>query len=458
MRKSPSVIIDENFAQEELPEKTLLAEIPIEDDDNSASFKFPPGTVSFRHDLCPEVPLLEDLDKSFAKDHRVELWNVPQVKFNLRKLLEVVCHTKKQCSWCKITLIGYGIRNKVYLVTFPNGEEAVARIPFMRNFSVNRLKSEVGAMLYAKAKLPPESARLIPTVYTWSSDPTNEVEAPYIMMEKMQGSPLADLSRTMTFEQRLSVTLQLAYFAHALHGIGSEFDKMGGIYFENECFSVGPLVRRNEQKAPLEIFAGPWGSTSEYFVSQIHQLLIQWQAELYPKLDALANFSGTNVFDVLRFLADLLVLIPILDPGADSPQSLVHTDLHENNIFIDPKSGKLSAILDWESAGIFSESCATRVPRCLQSPDVFSVHSKFQPYDEDAWQDHIETTKLRNHYIIARGGLEPGYIERFQKSVDLHSLDDYLVELGILRWGYISCLTDWVEAKKKKEEYQLPVW
>jgi len=186
--------------------------------------------------------------------------------------------------------------------------------------------------------------------------------------------------------------------------------------------------------------------------------LIQWQAELYPKLDALANFSGTNVFDVLRFLADLLALIPMLDPGQDSPRSLVHTDLHEKNIFIYSKSMKLSAILDWESSGIFSESCATRVPCCLQSPDVFSVDSTFQPYDEDARQNHIETTKLRNHYIVARGGVEPRYIERFQKSADLHSLDDCLVELGILRWGYISCLTDWVEAKMKKKEYQLPVW
>jgi len=136
------------------------------------------------------------------------------------------------------------------LVTFPNGEEAVARIPFMRNFSVNRLKSEV-SVLDAKAKLPPG---LIPTVHTWSSDPTNEVEAPYSTMEKLKGSPLADLSRKMTFEQRLSVTLQLAYFTPALHGVGSEFDKMGGIYFENERFSVGPLVRRNEQRAPPEIF------------------------------------------------------------------------------------------------------------------------------------------------------------------------------------------------------------
>jgi hypothetical protein len=286
IEKSPSVTLDEHHVDEASAKDDFFAEFPFGDDifsDDESS--------SFRRDVWPDVPLLESLDEEFAEYCQIEKSDVPRASFDMSCLMEVVCKAVKQCSWTKVSLIGYGVRNKVYLVTFSKGEEVIARIPYSI-VSPNRLKSEVGAMLYAKAKLDPEWARLIPTVFTWNSDSANAVGAPYIIMEKMKGSPLASLSRQMTFEQRLSVTIQLAHFTSALHGIGSEFHKIGGVYFEDDMFLLGPLVRRGEQIPPHEMFAGPWESAYKFFGDQIHQLLNLYQTNYYPKLDSLGKSQG----------------------------------------------------------------------------------------------------------------------------------------------------------------------
>lgn len=449
--------MDGKTMDEDCSEQTLLSELPFQadsfTDDKDKSSTSHSDTTSFSPDLCPVIPSLEDLDEEFAKSRPEEKGWIPKSAFNLSNLLEVICKAMEQCQWSTIRFMAYGSKNKVYLATFPSGKEVMARLPFTCVISQNQLKSEVGAMLYAKAKMPPEWARLIPTVFAWSFDPLNEVGLPYIVMEKKDGSPLADLSGAMSFEQKLSVTFQVAQFTSALQAIGSEFDKIGGIYFENEQFTIGPLVRRKNQLGSHSMFSGPWDTTTEFFIAQLRDTLCHWQTELYPMVDELGNWRG-NLYDGLRFLADLAVLIRKLDPEMDSPESVMHTGLHERNIIIDV-TGQLSGIIDWEFAGITSETCATRVPRCLQSPEILNIKSTLEPCIEDVKQRHITTTKLRHHYMMERSRLDPGYMARLGKSADIQRLEDCLLEMWHEGWGRRNRWTEWVEAKKK-EQYQEP--
>ena len=83
----------EQSAMEESVENTFLAEFPpgedIFSDDDKTSSLSADGTIFFRHDFCPDVPLLRDLDDDFAAKNEIEKRYVPDATFDLKMLLEV---------------------------------------------------------------------------------------------------------------------------------------------------------------------------------------------------------------------------------------------------------------------------------------------------------------------------------------------------------------------------------
>src|SRR5271154_1227217 len=230
-------------------EPTLLDERHINAVSPSATFSIAINEIT-----------LADMDAKYAESHPQKY--VPKLEFNLPELL-IIATTVMNSPCTRIQLLGFGRFNKAYLLTFSNNKEAVARLPYNHLRLQYRLQSEVGAMKFAVAKLPNKWKRLIPEVYAWDSDPQNPIGSPYIVMEKMSGSTLASQVSTLSKGRKRSIAKQLARFTSALHKLGSEFTQIGGIYWKDEEFEVGPLIRNwpEEARQRPEVDNGPWEST-----------------------------------------------------------------------------------------------------------------------------------------------------------------------------------------------------
>jgi aminoglycoside phosphotransferase (APT) family kinase protein len=377
---------------------------------------------------------LADMDAKYAENHPQK--SIPDLEFNLWELLSIA--TAAMNSPCTmIKLLGFGMFNKAYLLTFSNGKEAVARLPYTELRTRYRLQSEVGAMKYAAAKLPNEWKSLVPAVFAWDSDPQNPVGKPYLLMEKMSGATLASqVSTSLSKEKKLSIAKQLARFTSALYELGSNFTQIGGVYCKNDDFEVGPLIRNwsDDARQRPEFDNGPWKSTRDFMAAQFQQLFRVWMDYYAPQVNAKNFFRRTNVDEVIRFIKQAVSLIPKFDPrvltgdpDADNRRGFVHTDLSEGNILIDPISAKLVGIIDWEAAGVLSEPFAVRIPSWLHSPTVYNATTPLDQLDERYRELFIELTDLRETYCVERISIDgPDYYQALVSYDDLYKLEECL--------------------------------
>jgi hypothetical protein len=87
-----------------------------------------------------------------------------------------------------IRLLANGAFNKVFLITFPDGIEVIARVPFLEDYSEIRMRSEIATMLFARQRL----GLPVPRLFTWCLTADHPVGAPFILMELLPGVPLTE--------------------------------------------------------------------------------------------------------------------------------------------------------------------------------------------------------------------------------------------------------------------------
>jgi len=110
-------------------------------------------TASNDNTISPPISvqetLLADLDTKYAQAHPGK--TIPAVEFHLLELLNFATAAMK-CPCSNIELLGFGLYNKAYLLTFSDGKEAVGRVQYNKLTMQYRMQSEVGAMKFAAAK------------------------------------------------------------------------------------------------------------------------------------------------------------------------------------------------------------------------------------------------------------------------------------------------------------------
>lgn len=97
--------------------------------------------------------------------------------------------------------------NRVFLVTFQNGQQVIARIPTLISGPPHyTTASEVAAMDFLRRLGMP-----VPKVVAWSSRAQEtEVESEFIIMEKVKGEPLTPIWDTVDHEVRTLFTSYLS--------------------------------------------------------------------------------------------------------------------------------------------------------------------------------------------------------------------------------------------------------
>jgi hypothetical protein len=194
-------------------------------------------------------------------------------KFNVSALKDVAAKAlSAECT--NIIKLNEGSFNKVFLLAFNDGQEAIARIPHPNagppHFTT---ASEVATMdyLYKILKLP------VPKILGYSCSSNNPVQSEYILMERIKGVNLTVRWNKLSVSEKEGVVEEIANFVNRLFNV--RFSAYGNLYFkrdipsgvrtcqlyekpssDDETYSIGPTTEKSflePERAQLHSDHGP---------------------------------------------------------------------------------------------------------------------------------------------------------------------------------------------------------
>ncbi|KAF9036378.1 kinase-like domain-containing protein [Panaeolus papilionaceus] len=275
--------------------------------------------------------------------------------------------------------------NSIFLLTFQDGQQAIARIPTPLSGPAHfTTASEVATMdLVRRLGVP------VPKVLAWSSRAGDtEVEAEFMIMEKAGGVPLAkvwdevdrvDLVGNLVKMLEPLVRLRFKHYGSvyyrgdvdaSLNPVVEEFvqDAPSGVDLGDFC--IGPISRRefweDERAAIAKEERGPWTSARDYMVDVAlrEQQWIDQYAKPHLHDDFLCCLPHQGKLDdhieLLEYYKHVLSLLVPSDPQHLSGH-LWHPDLHASNLLVTPSGttssdGKIqvdiTSCIDWQGAWV----------------------------------------------------------------------------------------------------------
>ncbi|XP_006462390.1 hypothetical protein AGABI2DRAFT_186311 [Agaricus bisporus var. bisporus H97] len=305
--------------------------------------------------------------------------------FNVEAFCRTACAATGATAVTQISKISESI-NRVLLVKFENGSEAIARFPTRLGGTPHHsTASEVATMEFLRRRI----GIPVPRVIAWNSRAsTHEVQAEFILMEKVSGRPLRDVvdGSPLSPPEKLSFALELIKLQKQLLAV--KFAAYGALYFTQDIpehqrlsqflahdvsphsvdseFCLGPMPRRDfwrGERTSMKIDRGPWTTPQQYLLA-LADREHQWIQEFHTPhfIDHPLSYlpQQSNVSEFLRDLKNYKQMIPFLVPKKESLVASVlwHPDLHGDNILVEEterddegnRQFKIVSILDWESA------------------------------------------------------------------------------------------------------------
>lgn len=152
-----------------------------------------------------------------------------------------------------------------------------------------------------------DTAVPVPRVIAASAEPAGGVDAPFYLMERVEGTVLRSRrdNAALTVAQRRAVSFELADTLAALHAID-----------------------------PASIGLADFGRPAGYLQRQLRRWRTQREGSRSRDLPAVDR------------LADALEA----ELPAESAAALLHGDFRLDNVIVDPASGRIAGVLDWEMA------------------------------------------------------------------------------------------------------------
>ncbi|OJT06484.1 hypothetical protein TRAPUB_2643 [Trametes pubescens] len=231
-----------------------------------------------------------------------------------------------------------GSYNVVYELRFSDATSWVIRIPVSEWGPSNSryMQLDIIAMEYITAR----TSVPVPALHAYSCDTDNPLQHPYMIMDMVRGPRLCDVWYDASWwsEGRTKENLFRSLAAHMVQLASLELDKIGRLdrVHPDEPYFIAPLavgdVFGDEKDADGEL--GPFSSVHEYLVA----LLDTHRARSgnSPKLALLQMFVGA-----------------LVDPRYDAaPFHLGRPDLEIQNINLDPATGEVAALIDWDGVSV----------------------------------------------------------------------------------------------------------
>lgn len=169
-------------------------------------------------------------------------------------------------SFIKLSEGGF---NRVFQATFSDGKQVIARMPYPSTGPEHyTVASEVATLDYLRLH-----GITTPKVYSWCSTRTNPVGAEYIIMEKLDGTPLGEIWYTMSPKDQLRIMKQIVEWEARFMSL--KFPASGSLYYRKDVlsgesiplsdhgdrgFCIGPIAHYSwwhEKRAELQTDRGP---------------------------------------------------------------------------------------------------------------------------------------------------------------------------------------------------------
>ncbi|KAF5336200.1 hypothetical protein D9757_015443 [Collybiopsis confluens] len=248
-----------------------------------------------------------------------------------------------------------------------------------------KTESEVAAMDYLRC----HTGLPVPIVYVYCSQSSNPVGAEWLLMEHMPGVELGEVWDQFNYPQKQTLACNLVDFYDELFRL--KVDGCGGLYHSPNSVDGFDLSRTPRWLgAPLSAESlcllrslCSHSISSGHRLGPIHDLSLinfhlvmptssqtrpVFSTDEYVKLISNnGNPPTRNDWD-LMVREKCLVLIqsiqkfyrhsPFFGSSAASDFRFSHGDLHDGNVLVDPQSGAITGIIDWDTAA-FRPSWAT---------------------------------------------------------------------------------------------------
>jgi aminoglycoside phosphotransferase (APT) family kinase protein len=304
-------------------------------------------------------------------------------KLPLRELLALATAARKDgrhdCRFGHRFLGGF---NVIIFLVFDDGRECVAKLLRIPSIYKARdedeiLKSECATLFFL------EGLETVPTpkVYGWSFDMNNTVKSPYILMEKMPGVNLYQAVHDRLLDKS-GVHKSIQQLGQIMRDVNARpFGQIGSLTVPRNSergYRVDKQLSLWSDDDPTKDppFEGPHRTSMMYYATLLHNSWKDWEMQ--------NRYTGKpkGVRQQLQIHALLASILFTYIKRRSSPDKfyLRHTDLSTGNILVDPTSGAITGIIDWEYAGTYPPEAAENYPLFLQK-DKFVKHFK-EVYDD----------------------------------------------------------------------------
>ncbi|KAJ7103691.1 kinase-like domain-containing protein [Mycena crocata] len=311
---------------------------------------------------------------------------------------------KKRCTGSYP--IAQGGFNTVFLLTFEDGTDALARLRggpsadaarYPSDLLAQQFISEIATIAYVRnhTSIP------VPQVYHSDSNTNNALGTRYMLMERISGESLGTSWDSMSPKQRKGVVsgvarIQAELLQAPLSMIGNIIDADG---------TVGQLTPSSTYPFALrDHYRGPFRSSKHFMEAHLRcELLLisnpnTWTLERTEWRNRNGGVGDMPLAYAMRWFSFLLAAI-LLVPSEefdDSHFTLCHDDFQLNNILVSP-SGSVVGLVDWQGSGVFPLWDATRASHFLQDESLID-----NPQEWDALR------KIHRDIIFQETGLHPG--------------------------------------------------
>ncbi|KJA18344.1 hypothetical protein HYPSUDRAFT_69992 [Hypholoma sublateritium FD-334 SS-4] len=251
-----------------------------------------------------------------------------------------------------------------------------------------KTEAEVAAMEYVRTK----TSIPVPEVLSYCSESNNPVGAEWVLMEHVPGVTMGDGWSELNFPEKQRLALDIIDFYDQMYRLRA--DRCGSIYYSvdtkddsglqgaanglPEATTRGPLRWAPLSSESLLLMKGLCSTSiaGRFKLGPLNEISILdyclavpppsqtptvFTSEEYVKLVAFNGIPTTrSAYDLptrekcLELFQGLHRLYPtstLFGPSADAVNlRFSHGDLHDKNVMIDPQSGRITGIIDWESA------------------------------------------------------------------------------------------------------------
>ncbi|EFE29557.1 uncharacterized protein ARB_03549 [Trichophyton benhamiae CBS 112371] len=313
------------------------------------------------------------------------------VQFNHDALATVICQStgRPESDLISITKLAEGGFNRVLQATFKDGYTVLARIPYHsmvpKRFAVASEAATLG-LLHSRG-LP------VPRVLGYSASNSNSVGAEYLLLEKINGSPLGDRWFTIGNKTRAEIMKQIVAVETRFMSI--TFPASGSLYYRKDLTSsepnvllpeqttaddiaVGPIAQYEwwyKERESLDVDRGPWETFSKCFEAPAKREIRFCKDFGKPRLHVerylreLHKLKEMTPTAHVQVLSQYLQLAPYLEIPAEHPFArpvLRHPDFSPNNILVNSEN-EIVGVIDWQHAAVLPLGLCANIPSYFQN-------------------------------------------------------------------------------------------